>query len=270
MVLEAGKITDQEVRRLRERIGTFNRPRQYGVGLFNEYASRDAIRHFCQGIGDPNLLYWDEEYARHTRYGSIIAPPAFLYSVYWCSGRTGGLPGVHGFHAGNDWEWFRPIHLGDRISVQEQFTGLDEKSSQFAGRILIQSSVCHYYNQRGETIARCRGWQVRAERAAASERRKYTFEPYRYTRAEIQAIEEAVLSEEVRGNAPRWWEEVEVGEELQAGGQRPPEPRRHPGFCSRLHWRPVPRAPAERGTTPPLLGLRGPQHGRSGGHHTSA
>ena len=215
MVLEPGKITDEGIQRLRERIGTYNRPRQYGVGLFNEYASRDAIRHFCQGIGDPNPLYWDEEYARHTMYGAIIAPPAFLYSVYWCSGRTGGLPGVHGFHAGNDWEWFRPIHLGDRISVQEQFTGLDEKKSQFAGHILVQSSVCHYYNQRGEVIAQCKGWQVRAERTAAREHRKYSFEPYRYTQDEVQAIEEAVLSEEARGSAPRWWEEVELEEDLK-------------------------------------------------------
>ena len=215
MVLEAGKITEEGLERLRERIGNFNRPRQYGVGLFNEDASRSAIRHFCQGIGDPNPLYWDEEYARHTKYGSIIAPPAFLYSVYWCSGRTGGLPGVHGFHAGNDWEWFRPIYQGDRISVQEQFTGLEEKSSRFAGRTFIQSSVSHYYNQRGEVIARCKGWQFRAERAAAREQGKYSFEAYRYTPEEIQAIEDAVLSEEVRGSAPRWWEEVEVGEELK-------------------------------------------------------
>ena len=214
MVLEAGKITEEGIKRLRERIGSFNRPRQYGVGLFNEYASRDAIRHFCQGIGDPNALYWDEEYARHTKYGTIIAPPTFLYSVYWCSGRTGGLPGVHGFHSGNDWEWLRPIYLGDRISVQEQFTGLDEKKSQFAGRMLIQSSVCHYYNQRGEVVARYKGWQVRAERSAAREHRKYSFEPYAYSEEEIEAIESAVLSEEVRGSDPRWWEEVEVGEEL--------------------------------------------------------
>ena len=214
MVLEAGKITDEGVRRLRGRIGTFNRPTQYGVGLFNECASRDAIRHFCQGIGDHNPLYQDEEYALHTRYGAIIAPPAFLYSVYWCSGRTGGLPGVHGFHAGNDWEWYRPIFLGDRISVQEQFTGLEEKESRFAGRTLIQSSVCHYYNQRAEVIARCKGWQVRAERAAAREHRKYSFEPYGYSPQELQAIEEAVLCEEARGGDPRWWEDVEVGDEL--------------------------------------------------------
>ena len=129
MVLESGQITSEGIERLRARLGSFNRPRQYGVGLFNEQASQDAIRHFCQGIGDPNPIYWDLSYAHATKFGTILAPPCFLYSVYWCSGRVGGLPGVHGFHAGNDWEWFRPIYLDDKISVQEQFTVKDYMST---------------------------------------------------------------------------------------------------------------------------------------------
>ncbi len=98
--------------------------------------------------------------------------------------------------------------------MQEQFTGLEEKESQFAGHILIQSSVTHYYNQRGETIAKTRGWQIRAERAAARERQKYHFETYQYSPEEIKAIQVAVMGEEVRGNKPRWWEDVQVGDDL--------------------------------------------------------
>ncbi|MCH8297233.1 MAG: MaoC family dehydratase N-terminal domain-containing protein [Chloroflexi bacterium] len=214
MVLESGKIDQEGVDRLRSRLGSFNRPRQYGVGLFNTQASQDAIRHFCQGIGDENPLYWDLSHGYNSQYGKIIAPACFLYSVYWCSGRTGGLPGVHGFHAGNDWEWYRPIYLDDKISVQEQFTDLQEKESEFAGKILIQSSVTHYFNQHGDTIAKTRGWQVRAERDAAKEKQKYSFEPYRYSTEEIKAIQDAVMNEEVRGTTPRWWEDVNVGDDV--------------------------------------------------------
>ena len=169
-----------------------------------------------RGSGTPTPLWTDHEHARKSRFGEIIAPPTFLYSVYWCSGRTGGLPGVHGFHSGNDWAWHRPIRLGDRITVQEQFTGLDEKKSEFAGRIFIQSSVATYRNQRSELIAECKGWQVRAERRAARERGKYKRQPYDYTAEEMEAIEEAVLNEEVRGATPRFWEDVQEGEELPA------------------------------------------------------
>ena len=268
MVLESGLISEEAVQRLRERLGSFNRPRQYGVGLFNEEASRSAIRHFCQGIGDTNPLYWDISYAQATKFGTIIAPACFLYSVYWCSGRTGGLPGVHGFHAGNDWEWYRPIYLDDKISVQEQFTGLEEKESQFAGKILIQSSVTHYYNQRGEAIAKTRGWQIRAERTAARERQKYTFEPYSYSREEIEAIQEAVLGEEIRGNNPRWWEDVQVGDELKPVVKGPMSHGDITAFVAGCiggisHGIQLP------GDAPPsILGVHRSQHGRPRSHHT--
>ncbi len=209
-----GLITEEAVERLRSRIGTFNRPSFYGMGQFNESATVDTIRHFVQGIGDYNPLWSDHEHARKSRFGEIIAPPSFLYSVYWCSGRTGGLPGVHGFHSGNDWTWYRPIRLGDRITVQEQFTGLEEKKSKFAGRTFIQSSVATYCNQRSEVIAKCKGWQVRAERKAARETGKYQREPYPYTGDELEAIHNAILSEEYRGATPRFWEDVEIGEQL--------------------------------------------------------
>ena len=214
--ISEGQITEEALERLRSRLGSYNRPSFYGLGPLHEEATRDSIRHFVRGIGDPNPLWVDAEYAASTRWGGIIAPPMFLYSVYWTSGRTGGLPGVHGFHAGNDWVWHHPIMLGDRITVQEQFTGLEERQGEFAGRTMIQSSISTYRNQRGEVIAECKGWQFRAERRAARERGKYQREPHVYTEDEIFAIEEEMLNEEIRGATPRFWEDVEIGDEVPA------------------------------------------------------
>ena len=211
-----GRITEEGLERLRARIGSYNRPSFYGLGPLHEAATRDAIRHFVRGIGDPNPLWVDREYAAKARWGGIIAPPTFLYSVYWTSGRTGGLPGVHGIHAGNDWVWRRPILLDDEITVQEQFTGLEEKHGEFAGRVFIQSSISTYRNQRGEVVAECKGWQFRAERRAARERGKYQREPHTYSAEELEAIDEQVLNEEIRGASPRFWEDVQVGDELPA------------------------------------------------------
>ena len=211
-----GEITEAALEQLRSRLGSYNRPSFYGLGGLNEAATRDSIRHFVRGIGDLNPLWTDREYAAGTRWGGIIAPPTFLYSVYWTSGRTGGLPGVHGFHAGNDWVWHRPILEGDEITVQEQFTGLDEHEGAFAGRTMIQSSTSTYRNQRSEVIAECKGWQFRAERRAARERGKYQHEPYPYSEDEILAIEEQMLNEEIRGAAPRFWEDVAVEDEVPA------------------------------------------------------
>ena len=56
-------------------------------------ASRDTIRHFTDAVGDHNPLYRDEEYATNSCYGTLIAPPCFLYSVCWATGRV-GFPGM--------------------------------------------------------------------------------------------------------------------------------------------------------------------------------
>ncbi|MFH1485821.1 MAG: MaoC family dehydratase N-terminal domain-containing protein [Chloroflexota bacterium] len=215
MVLEHGKITDEGLAALRARIGTYNRPSFYGVGQFNEYATRDTIRHYVQGIGDLNPLWLDEEYARKTKYGSIVAPPCFLYSVYWSSGRVGGLPGVHGFHSGSDWKFQRTTYVNDRITVKEKFLDLVEKESKFARRTVIVYCFTTYRNQRGEVLATTRGWSIKAERGAAKESGKYSgVERAKYTEEELKAIDDAVLAEEVRGSNPRFWEDVNVGDEM--------------------------------------------------------
>jgi acyl dehydratase len=92
--MQQGAITPEALEKWKERIGSKMRIRNQ----FNELASKDAIRHFCDGIGDPNPLFRDEEYAKKTRYGSIVAPPSWLYSVFptWV---LQGLPGVHALQA---------------------------------------------------------------------------------------------------------------------------------------------------------------------------
>jgi acyl dehydratase len=52
----------------RDRVGKINYP-----PLGNETASKDAIRHFANGLGDPNPLWRDEDYAKNSHYGGLIA-----------------------------------------------------------------------------------------------------------------------------------------------------------------------------------------------------
>jgi acyl dehydratase len=82
---------------------------------FNRQATIDTIMHFVDGIGDLNPIYRDEEYAKKTKYGCLIAPPCFLYSVWWAGTGLEMQPDFHGWYAGSEWEWFRPICVGDRI-----------------------------------------------------------------------------------------------------------------------------------------------------------
>ncbi len=208
-----GKITEEGLRELRSRIGSY-----YKVTLGNIEVTVDMIRHFATAVGDLNPLWIDEAYAKKTRWGGIIAPPGYLYGVIYATGmRAGGLPGVHAFHSGNNWEWYKPIRVGDVITGTYQLKDVVEKKSEFSGRTVIVYAEVKYFNQLDELVAKTMGWSIRAERQAAREKGKYkALEPYRYTDEEVEAIYKAYENEEIRGATPRYWENVNVGDEIPA------------------------------------------------------
>jgi acyl dehydratase len=209
--LAEGSITDEAIAEYAKRVGMKLR-----IGnIHNTLASQDAIRHFAFGIGDDNPLWNDEEYAKKTRYGGIIAPQNWLYSVFptWV---LQGLPGVHAFHSGNDWEFYKPIRKDDVITPECHFTGFEEKKSEFAGKIIIEYQEAKFTNQRQELVAKTKLWIVRAERQSARGKGKYTQLqlPHPWTEEELTKIEDQIVAEEVRGSQVRYWEDVQVGEEL--------------------------------------------------------
>jgi len=205
-------ITEEMLARARSRIGQVWTPTE---PYFNTAATKDTILHFANGIGDKNPLFRNQEYARRTKYGRLVAPPCFLYSVYWPSGLGGGFPGIHAWHSGNDWEWYRPILEGDEFTFANVLTDVVEKTGRSAGRIVITYSDTYYWNQRGELVAKARGWAVWAERGAAGERGKYRHIPKAtYSQEELERIYADYDREVIRGGEPRYWEDVEEGEEL--------------------------------------------------------
>ena len=113
-----------------------------GMRLRTENFVRDAsvgsMLNFVNGIGDSNPMFRDQEYASYSKYGSIIGHPCSPFMRHW-SGRTRwGLPGVHGFFAGTDWENFRHIRPGDSINAIERVLDVQEKESEYSGKLVIQ------------------------------------------------------------------------------------------------------------------------------------
>ena len=181
--------------------------------IHNEYATRMAILKFAEGIGDTNPLWCDEEYARKTRYGGIIAPPSFLWACL--SHVQFGWAGLGGFQAGCDMEFFKPVYLGDKITAEVFFDSFEgPKASTFAEEMIIDHFHTDYRNQNGDLLAKYHWWIIRVARAKAKEKGKYQNIklPYPWKEEELRKIEEEVLSEEIRGANPRYWEDVRVGD----------------------------------------------------------
>src|SRR6187401_452566 len=128
------KITQQGLDDLRRRIGV---PITDTLEPWCHEATRDNIRHYAHGIGDDNPLWCDPEYAAKTRYGRIVAPPAFVFPLNRIlSGYVGGLPGVHAMWAGANLTWHKPMLRGDKFITKAWLKDLIEHNTRFAGRAI--------------------------------------------------------------------------------------------------------------------------------------
>ena len=126
---------------------------------------RGAIARFAEAVGDPNPLYRDVEYAGKSRYCSIIAPPGFfgwpvkggepsddlvaLVSQLSTAGYGRILDG------GIEWEFFKPVHAGDKLAVTSLVKNIVERSGK-TGKVLFVFRDITYTNQKGEVVATAR------------------------------------------------------------------------------------------------------------------
>jgi len=185
--------------------------------LFLAEATRDNIKNFADAIGDNNPLWINEDYARKSRFGMITAPPTFLYNV-----NHGSLPSASGtitrpihnqthLYAGAEFEFFRPIYLGDKFTVKAKPVDVVRKQSKSVGTMLFVTGEASYFNQREELIGIIRTITCRyilPDRQAIGAERK--------ARLDVEAKSPDLLAfeRERQGAEPRYWEDVKVGMEM--------------------------------------------------------
>jgi acyl dehydratase len=136
-----------------------------------EITLRDA-RRYAIAVGDLNPLYFDEEYARASAYGGLIAPPNMLTAVrVWGAGHAEAELAVDGIPdlpeeklpirlqrrmaGGQELYYHRPVRPGDRITRRGHLVSLDEREGR-SGAFVVALREDHYYNQRDELLVTCR------------------------------------------------------------------------------------------------------------------
>jgi acyl dehydratase len=128
-----------------------------------EVTKSDIIR-FAQAIEDLNPLWNDEEQARRSRFGGLIASPTFPASL--ANEEMTKLlfntptPLKKLLNGGNEMEWYHPIRPGDRITVTGRVANLREGEGAL-GRMLFLIFEVTYTNQSGEAVARGRNTFIR-------------------------------------------------------------------------------------------------------------
>lgn len=127
--------------------------------LFQATEAVDAgkIRRFAKSLGLDNPLYYDIE------KGQPVAPATFIFSVNHDSlgevdetGRPAGrlsLPPPFGpaMRGGNKYQFFRPVRVGDQITIHRKVTDLKEKEGR-TGTLVFLTYDLKYTDQRGELL----------------------------------------------------------------------------------------------------------------------
>jgi acyl dehydratase len=148
----------------------------YFWGLGKE-ATWTWIKRWATINEDFNALWFDEEYAKKSRWGGIVAPPLYLISVqdglaapmepWWDLHLPGGLtpnrekyPNYVATPQGeSEWEFFEPVRPGDTINAEHKLADLawhKAKEGKEYSRILYIVGETTFTNQKGQLVGRNR------------------------------------------------------------------------------------------------------------------
>ncbi len=105
-------------------------------------------------------IYWDEAYAKTTRWGGVIAPPdfnPFAWPVRRMAPPAAAQPvaGVRltGMNGGQTDTYGVPMRPGDVISARQRLSDFNERQGRF-GLMLYTFTEIEWTNQKGEFVRR--------------------------------------------------------------------------------------------------------------------
>jgi acyl dehydratase len=133
------------------------------------------IRRYALSIDDPNPMYFDDQAAKNGKYGGLAAPLAYVIWAVSVPGSEKGvkdlgedglasfigvpeIPGVWTLgwvRGGDEFEFFKPVYVNDRVTVNGKIVEMKEKEGK-SGKLIFVTSEFTYSNQNGELLARQR------------------------------------------------------------------------------------------------------------------
>lgn len=118
----------------------------------------EDIQRYCRSVGEDHPLYFDEAYAKKSKYGGLIAPPSIhILLMFSCTPTDDWMRSPGTVNAGQSWSYNVPARPGDEITLQARALDKFIKRERL---FVIHDNV--FLNQHGEVICSGRGWTIRA------------------------------------------------------------------------------------------------------------
>jgi acyl dehydratase len=195
-----------------------------GGGQLWDPCSKSDIRRWVMALDYPNPIHWNEEFARASKFGGIVAPQSIAVALDYGHGAqpacVGHIPGSHLIFGGEEW-WFygARVRPGDQLFQERWFHDYKVAETKFAGPTMFSRGDTVHTDQRGTLVARERSTAIRYLYEEARKRGMYDEQAgaaRRWTAAELAEIErvrrEWLLSNRL-GVSPLF-EEVKAGDTL--------------------------------------------------------
>ena len=194
-----------------------------GGGQLWEPCTAMDIRRWVMGMDYPNPIHWDEEFARNSRFGGIIAPQSMAACMDYGHGSqpacVGRIPGSHLLFGGEEW-WFygHLIRPGDKLIQERRFHDYRITETKFAGPTMFSRGDTIHRNQDATLVAKARQTVIRYLVAEAEKRKMFENQ----TKMPVWTAEELKKVEKVRldwimsnrlGVSPRF-DEIDVRDKL--------------------------------------------------------
>ena len=130
---------------------------------FDATAEAGKVRLFCKAIGEEDPIYADEAAAQAAGYKAVPVPPTFLQAITNDDPNKGGLLQLLGvdigliLHGEQHYDYYAPVHVGDRITCQQKVTDVYDKKG---GALWFVISETEMKDQAGKPVAKARSITV--------------------------------------------------------------------------------------------------------------
>jgi acyl dehydratase len=196
-----------------------------GGGQITEPCTAMDIRRWVMGMDYPNPIHWNDDFARASKFGRLVAPQSMVKALDWGHGTgasiAGKLKDSHYLFGGEEW-WFygHRITPGDHLLQERRLHDYRVVQTKFAGPTVVQRGDTVHRTQHGALVAKLRSTGIRYLASEADKRQSYSSpdQPKApvWTREELQKVAKIrrdwILSNR-DGVSPRY-EEIKVGDQL--------------------------------------------------------
>ncbi len=139
----------------------FNTNREF----YFDVTARD-IKRFAQATGETNPLYFDEDFAKQSHFGSIIAPPLFCQVMTYEDvplaelpedlspiELAADIPAKKTVGGSSHYQFYQYIYPGDRIKITSNIINIEKKQGR-SGELYLVTVETRFSNQFGEPVTK--------------------------------------------------------------------------------------------------------------------